>query len=365
MTGKNPWGNYPENSNGSTPPRRPQSGHGNQPPELEEMITRMRDMFGAGGTGSKGGQDPKKPIIIAAIILGLLWLASGIYIVQPGHHGVVQRFGAWDRTKDINGPGYHLPWPIESVQIVNVQEVRRLPIGIDGAGLQGNRGTRGRADENLMLTSDANIVDISIEVQWNIKSSENFLFKVANQEETIKKVGESAAREIVAQTPMTPIITTQRSEVADRILTIMQEQLDSYDSGVHIERVLIQNASVHPDVQQAFNDVQGAKQDAENVQNQAERYEGEILPVARGEAKRILAEANAYKEAKVAQATGDAQRFEDIYAAYLSGQDVTKERIYIETMEEVLRNAQVTVIDSEGNGSGVIPFLPLDRMRRE
>ena len=355
MTSKNPWGNTPDNQPGGQ-----SGGTGDQqPPEIEEMIARMRDIFGTGGGAGK--TSPKNPIMLAGLVLVLLWLASGIYIVQPGHHGVIQRFGAWERTKEINGPGYHLPWPVESVQIVNVEEMRVLPIGIRS----GNRIGAGHnvSDENLMLTEDANIVDISLEVQWNIQSSENFLFSVANQEETIKKVGESAVREIVAQTPMTPIITTQRTEVANRILKIMQEQLDSYESGVRVNKVLIQNASVHPDVQQAFNDVQGAKQDAENVQNQAERYEGEILPVARGEAKRLLAEANAYKEAKIAQSTGDAQRFEDVYSAYLSGRDVTKQRIYIETMEEVLRNAQITVIDSEENSSGVIPFLPLDRMR--
>lgn len=358
MTSKNPWGNGPSNDQGNTPP----NGRGQQSPELDEVMNKVRDIFGGNNGGHKG--QSTRPFFYGAIALLLLWLASGIYIVDPGHEGVIQRFGAWERTKDVNGPGYHLPWPIESVKIVNVQEVRRLPIGLQGETRIG-RSNRGISDENLMLTSDANIVDISLVVLWNIQSAENYLFRVDDQINTIKKVGESAVREIVAQTPMTPIITTQRAQVGEQIKNIMQSHLDSYQSGVRVTQVLIQNASVHPDVQQAFNDVQGAKQDAENVQNQAQRYQGEILPVARGEAKRILAQADAYKEAKVARATGDAQRFEDVYTAYLSGRDVTRERIYIETMEEVLKNAEVTVIDSEKNGSGIIPFLPLDRTRKE
>lgn len=362
MTSKNPWGNNSNtpnggNKGGNTP------NNGNNGPELDEMLIKMRDMIGGGGPS--GNAPSLGGIGLVAAVLLALWLLSGLFIVQPGHEGVVQRFGAWERTKDTEGLSYRLPFPIETVELVNVQEVRRLPIGVNNEGTQRIAFRNSDENENLMLTTDANIVDISLVVFWKIQSAEDYLFRVDDQINTIKKVGESALREVVSQTEMTPIITNKRAQVEVKIQEIMQANLDDYQSGVRITQVLIQNASVHPDVEQAFNDVQGAKQDAENVQNQADRYKGEILPVARGQAKRLLAEANAYKEAKVARATGDAKRFDEIYSAYLSGKDVTKERIYIETMEEVLSNAQVTVIDSESNGSGVIPFLPLDRIKKD
>jgi membrane protease subunit HflK len=370
---KNPWGRPgtgPQGGGGNKRPGGPFGGGGmggggrgpQDPPDLDEAMRRFNENFRAALPGNMQGL----PIAgLGLIALGLLWLASGFYIVNPGEQAVVQRFGAWDRTKSDAGLGYRLPAPIESVSIVNVQEIRKLNIGFADepfAGRGNATAKRAVPEESLMLTSDRNIVDLDLEVQWNIKNSEDFLFNVEDQEATIKKVAESAIREIVGQTPMFQIITNLRQQVADRTKVIIQTNLDEYKSGVNITQVLIQKAEVHPEVQDAFQDVQSAKQDAEDVQNRAQAYREDILPKARGQAIQMLQQAEAYKQATVAKAKGDADRFNSIYEAYLTGQDVTKQRIYIETMEEVLRNARKIIMD--GNQSqGVLPYLPLNEVR--
>ena len=215
-----------------------------------------------------------------------------------------------------------------------------------------------------MLTSDANIVDLDLVVLWTIKSAEDYLFNIREQENTIKKVAESAIREAVGQAPMFEIITTGRDAVAQKVKRIMEKNLDDYQSGVNISQVLIQEAEVHPDVQNAFQDVQSAKQDAIDIQNVAKAYREDILPKARGEAIKVIQKAKAYRETKIAQAEGDAQRFEKVYQAYLTGKEVTKKRMYLETMESVLSSAEKIIIDqgSNGNGQGIVPYLPLDQL---
>ena len=301
-----------------------------------------------------------KFVIIFILAIIALWLASGFYIVTPGEHAVVQRFGAWDRTQTAEGLGYHLPAPIEKVTKVNVNTLRRMNIGfVERYNRSGTGQKQGIAEESLMLTSDRNIVDLNLVIQWDIKSAEQFLFEISDQENTIKKVAESAIREVVGQTDMFPIITTGRDEVADAARDIIQKNLDEYNSGVNIRQVLIQKAEVHPDVQGAFQDVQSAKQDAEDVQNRAEAYREDILPKARGEAIQMLQEAQGYKQSQIARAAGDADRFNSVYAAYQSGKDVTKERIFLETMEDVLGNAEKIILDTKA-GQGAVPYLSLD-----
>ena len=362
---RNPWGRGPGGGRrdpwgaGGGGGRRPPGGDG---PDMDEMFRRFGDQFKGfmpegGGTGR---------IVALALVAGTaLWLASGLYIVQPGEHAVVQRFGAWDRTKVTEGLGYHFPAPIESVTTVNVNEIRRMNIGfIDRSGGRGTGATKQDIpEESLMLTADRNIVDLDMVIQWNIKSAEDFLFKILDQEATIKKVAESAIREAVGQTQMFPIITNQREAVAARARDIIQANLDAYSSGVNITEVLIQQAEVHPEVQAAFQDVQSAKQDAEDVQNRAQAYREDIIPKARGQAIQMVQEAQGYKQSTVARSTGDATRFNDIYQAYLSGEDVTKQRLYIETMEKVLGNAQKIILDDKG-GNGVVPYLPLNELKR-
>ena len=354
--GKNPWGNHSNDEKGGN-----WGGGGQEPPDIDDMLRRAQENFRNVMPGDfKGGR--VIGLFIFAVIL--LWLASGFYIVEPGEHGVVQRFGAWSRTQTDEGLGYHLPAPIETITKVNVNEIRNMTIGFAEVygGRSGQGGKRDIPEESLMLTSDRNIVDLDLVIQWNIKSAEDYLFEINDQENTIKKVAESAIREVAGQTDMFPIITNKRKEVADRTKAIIQENLDEYKSGVHITQILIERAEVHPDVQAAFQDVQSAKQDAEDVQNRAEAYREDIIPKARGSAIQMSQQAQAYKQATVARANGDAERFESVYEAYLTGKDVTKERIYIETMENVLNNAQKIILDTGNKGPGVVPYLPLNEL---
>lgn len=359
----NPWGNHSNDDRG-----RGNRGGGNgggsggqEPPDLDEMLRKAQENFRNVMPGNmKGGFI----IGLAVIVIAVLWLSSGLYVVQPGEHAVIQRFGKWVDTKDSPGLGYHLPSPIETSTIRNVEEIRNMNIGFTEVfSRSGGSSQRDVPEESLMLTSDRNIVDLDLVIQWNIKSAENYLFEIREQENTIKKVAESAIREVVGQTDMFPIITRDRDAVASAAKTIIQQNLDEYNSGVNITQVLIERAEVHPDVQNAFQDVQSAKQDAEDVQNRAEAYREDILPRARGMAIQMLQEAEAYKQSVVARSTGDADRFESVYQAYLSGKDVTKERIYIETMENVLRNANKIILDDQG-GNGVVPYLPINELGR-
>ena len=357
---KNPWGRPGNDDRGPWGSKGGSSGgSGGEPPDIDDMLRKAQDNFRSVMPKSFQGAP-----MIGLIIVGILalWMASGFYVVNPGENAVVQRFGAWARTQADPGLGYHLPAPIETAAILNVQEIQKMNIGfIEAYSRNGTSSRRDVPDESLILTSDRNIVDLDLVIQWNIKSAEDFLFEIRDQENTIKKVAESAIREVVGQTDMFPIITTARAAVADAAKKIIQENLDEYKSGVNITQVLIERAEVHPDVQKAFQDVQSAKQDAEDVQNRADAYREDILPRARGQAIKMLQEAEGYKQSTVARSKGDADRFNSVYNAYLSGKDVTKERIFIETMEKVLGGAQKIILDSEA-GQGAVPYLPLNQL---
>ncbi len=355
---KNPWGGGGGNDNGGNG-----RGSGPEQPDIDDILSRMQDGMKDFLPNNFGGG---KIILGGVVALAALWLASGLYTINPGEHAVVKRFGAWDRTVDTEGLKYHLPAPIEVMNKFNVNEIRTMNIGFTTPGGARNAAAGGRdvPDESLMLTSDFNIVDLDFVVQWNISSAEDFVFNIENPENTLRKVAQSAIREVVGQTRMFQIITTERGAVAENAKTIMQKILDEYKSGINITQVLINSAEVHPDVQSAFQDVQSAKQDAEDVQNRAQAYREDIIPKARGAATRVIQESQAYKQSAIARATGDADRFNSVLSAYQSGQDVTKERMYIETMESVLKNAQKIIMDDTG-GKGVVPYLPLPEMNRQ
>ncbi|MGB4108069.1 MAG: FtsH protease activity modulator HflK [Alphaproteobacteria bacterium] len=361
---KNPWGRPGNDERGpgwGGGGQRPPGGGGNEPPDIDEMLRRAQANF---RSVMPGEFNSGSIIGIIIIVVVALWLASGFFIVNPGDNVVIQRFGAWVRTVDIEGLGYHFPAPIETAETVKVNELRSMNIGFTEAfSRTGDRGQNDIPEESLMLTSDRNIVDLNIVLQWSIKSAEDFVFNIEDQENTIKQVAQSAIRDIVGQTEMFPIITNKREEVAAKTKAIIQQNLDEYKSGVTISQVLIKKAEVHPDVQDAFQDVQSAKQDAEDVQNRAEAYREDILPKARGLATQMNREAEGYRQSVIAKAKGDADRFNSVYEAYLGGKDVTKERIYIETMEEVLMNAQKIILDKD-SGSGVVPYLPLNELNR-
>ncbi len=374
---KNPWGNKGSDDRGGRG-KKPDSpwgssggggngrGDGPDQQDFDDIIKNMQDGL---RDILPGNMNSGLAIVLIVVFVCVLWLASGFHIVNPGEHGVIQRFGAWSRTQVSEGLGYHFPAPIETITKVNVNQQRSMSIGY-AENIPSRRGFTGGEKmnvyaESLMLTSDRNIVDLHMTLQWDIKSAEDFLFQIKEQENTIKKVAESAIREVVGQTDMFQIITTGRAQVAVKVKDIIQKNLDEYNSGVNIKQVLIQKAEVHPDVQQAFQDVQSAKQDAENTENIAQAYREKILPEARGQATKLIQEAKAYEQSQIAKASGDADRFKSIYKAYLGGKDVTKERIYIETMEEVIGNAEKIIIDGKNSGQGVVPYLPLNEMNKK
>lgn len=337
---QNPWGRPPRKTN------KPSGAHN---PDFNEAFDKAREKFSGLIPGGKGG------LTIPLLIIAFLWLASGIYRVEPGEDAVIQRFGAWVKTQTNPGLGYHMPWPFETRTILNTQLDRRMSIGFQG---QESRRTQSIPSESLMLTKDANIVDINVVVLWNIAKAEDYLFNVVSPETTIKQVAESAIREAVGQSRLQDIITSGRDEVAVKVRERMEEILDNYQAGVSVKQVLIQEATVHPDVLEAFDDVVAARQDAERFQNEAMIYSNDIIPRARGEAIKIVEASEAYKESQVAKAQGDAERFNEVYAAYLSGRDVTRDRIFIETMESILGNSQTFVVDKNA-GQGTVPILPL------
>lgn len=344
---KAPWG---QNSSSS-------GGNKDNGPDFEEILRRAKINI-----GNPFGRDGRGVFFIIGIAL-VLWLASGIYRVESSENAVIKRFGDYARTQASPGLGYHLPWPIETVSKLNVTLDRRIQIGFSDSGYASAQ-RRDVAEESLMLTADANIVDIDVVVLWNISEAEQFLFSIRNPEQTIKRVAESAIREAVGQTRLQTIITQGRDEVAVRIQKLMQAILDSYKSGVSIRQVLIQEATVHPEVLEAYNDVAASRQDAERFQNEATIYRNDIIPKARGEAIKMTQDSEAYKQEVIARASGDARRFTEILEAYRSGKDVTRDRFYIETMEIILSSANRMIIDQEAGSAGVVPILPLDIMRK-
>ncbi len=359
---KNPWGRKPSDGNRGpwgTPPGGSGGSGGDLPPDIDELLRKAQENL---RRALPGGFGPGRFAGLIAVAAVGLWLASGFYLVKPGENAVITQFGAWTKTQSDPGLGYRLPWPIQNVDIVNTTVERRIQIGFS-EGVGRNAGKRDIPEESLMLTSDANIVDLDMVVFWNIENARDYLFNIMDQEQTIKKVAESAIREVVGQTKLQPIITGNRTGVAENAKTIMQNTLNSYKSGVSILGVVIQEAVVHPDVIEAYEDVVAAQQDAERFQNEANIYANDIVPKARGEAIQIIQQAEAYKESQVAKAKGDADRFTSIYSAYTTGPEVTRTRLYLETMEDVLKNAQKIIMDENASGSGVVPYMPLNELK--
>jgi membrane protease subunit HflK len=376
---ENPWGN-PGSSrpasggqNGGQPsdtqPRKPT----NLPPTWDAVLRNQRGGRGGGngGGGQGGGQPPffgkfqksgdikDLPLGPILLIVGALWLAGGVYRVQPEEHAIITRFGRYTETVEKQGLNYRLPWPVEDAQKVNVTFERRIEIGYTG-----QRGARlDKPDESQMLTGDANIVDLDFVVQWKVNNARDFAFNIRHPENTIKKVAESAMREVVGQNALQDIITDGREDVASTVRQTMQSILDSYKAGVSITQVLIQDASVPQPVLDAFEDVIRATQEAETKKNQGIRYRNEIVPRAQGEAIRLTKEAEAYKEQVVSRANGEAKRFLNVYSAYKQAPAVTRERLYIQAIQDVLQKSDKMLID-QGSGSNTVPYLDLNALRR-
>ncbi len=301
-------------------------------------------------------------IIIVLIIIG--WALTGFYRVQPDEQGVVLRFGEYSRT---TGPGlrYHLPWPIEAVELPSVTTINRIDIGFRGAS-DARTASRDIPEESLMLTGDENIIDIDFTVLWRINDARAFLFNIRDPEATVQVVAESAMREIIGQTDIQPALTEARQEIEQRTRVLTQETLDEYGAGILIEEVQLQSVDPPEQVVDAFNDVLRARQDEQRLRNLAEAYANDVLPRARGDAERLVQEANAYREQVVSLAQGDADRFLSVLESYRLSPEVTVERLYLETIEEVFGGANMVIIENEeaGGGSGVVPYLPLNELRQ-
>ena len=342
--GRGPWGGGPS---------------GGSPPDLEELLKRSQEKLRAALPRGFGGSG----MLVAVLIVVAVWLASGIYVVDPDEQGVVLRFGAFvGRTTP--GINYHLPWPIESVETPKVTRENQLNIGYrQGSG--DNR--REIPEESLMLTGDENIVDINFTIFWVIKDASAFLFNVQNlgmqQDATIRAVAESAMREVVGKNQIEPILTANREPIQDEVRDLMQRILDSYAAGVTVTRVQMQKADPPAQVLQAYRDVQAARTDQDRMQNEAEAYANKVVPEARGRAARILQEAEGYKQQVTAEAQGEAARFVSVYDQYKKAPEVTRRRIYLETMQSILSNMNKVIMDNKA-GSGVVPYLPLPELRQ-
>lgn len=360
--GGGPWGTPPGGGGGPNPWGRPPGGGGGggpQAPDLEEILRRGQDRLKRimpGGFGSGRG------IAVVVGLLALIWLASGIYRVEPDEQGVVMRFGEWVRTEQ-PGLRYHLPGPIETVLLPKVTRVNRIEVGYRSA-IDGRRGERDVADESLMLTGDENIIDIDFSVFWVIKDAGQFLFMIREPEETVKKAAESAMREVIGRTELQPALTEARQQIEQQTRQLLQAMLDEYRAGIEVTQVQLLKTDPPAPVIDAFNDVQRARADRERLRNEAEAYRNDIIPRARGEAERLIQEASAYREQVMSLAQGDADRFRKIYEAYAQSKDVLAQRMYLETMEEILQGTNKIIIDANAPGAqGVVPYLPLDRLQ--
>jgi membrane protease subunit HflK len=362
-----PWNNQPGNGSGNPPPGGGGRGPwgrgpvgGGQPPDFEEMLRRSQERlrrilpgnFGGPGFGSGG-------LAIIALAIVAVWLMSGIYIVSASEQGVVLRFGAFT-ARTAPGINYHLPWPIETVHIVDVTHPRQITIG-DHPGERDSDETENIAQEGLMLTGDENIVNVNFVVYWVIKDAANYLFNVDHPDAAIKAVAESAMREVVGKSPIEPILTQDREPIQNEVRELMQKTLDTYGAGVSVTDVKMQKVDPPDEVLDAYRDVQAARADQERMRNEAEAYANKIIPEARGKAARIVQEGQAYKQRVIAEASGEAKRFLSVYEEYRKAPEVTRKRMYLETMSGVLGSANKVLIDE--SAKGVVPYLPLPQLK--
>ena len=337
-----------------------QGGGGGQPPQdIDAIIRQGRDAWRRMMPG--GGASSGRTLTLLVLVFGLIWAATGFYRVNPQQQGVVLRFGEWVRTSP-PGLHYHLPFPIESVLTPEVTSDNRIEIGFrDVSGNSSSR--RDIADESQMITGDENIVDIDFVVFWRIADAGQYLFNLAEPDQTIKVTAEAVMREIIGRTAIQTALTEGRQDIQVQARQQLQDLLNEYGAGVRVRDVQLLAVDPPADVIDAFNEVQRARQDRDRLKNEAEAFSNDIVPRARGEAAKLVSEAEAYQAEVVNRASGDASRFDQIFQAYLKDKAVTKERIYIETVEEIFSNVDKIIIDSEA-GSGVVPYLPLKELNK-
>jgi membrane protease subunit HflK len=341
--GGGPWGPPP---GGNEPRNRPPSGNG--PADIEAILRRgqdrMREIWPGGFGGGRG-------IVILVALAILVWIATGIYRVEPNEQAVIQRFGAWVRTESL-GLHYHLPAPIETMTKVDVTSRHQTEIG--------ERGNRDTLGAGTMLTGDRNIIEVDFVVAWQVRDPVKYLFKVAEPEALLQRAAESAMREVIGQTDVQPALNEGRRQIEVSSAEILQNTLDRYDSGIQIAAIQLQKVDPPASVVDAFIDVQRARSELEQARNEAEKYRNDIIPRARGDAQKMIQDAEGYKGKVVAEATGEAQKFLSILDAYKLSKDVTARRLYIETMETILQHARKVILDPSVDAKGgVVPYLAL------
>ncbi len=345
--GQGPWGRGPG---------------GPQPPDLEELLRKGQDRMKRVMPGGVGGG---RGLLLIMVLVLTVWLGSGFYTVEPDEQGVELVFGEWISTTQ-PGLNYNLPAPIGRVYTPKVTRVNRVEIGYR-SGSESTRATIQRQvpNEALMLTGDENIIDINFVVLWIINDAGKFLFNIRSPEQNVGDAAESAMREIIGKTKAEYARAEGRREVETRTQELLQKTLDTYGAGILITQVQLQKVDPPEAVIDAFRDVQRARADRERAMNEADAYANSIIPRARGEASQMVQEANAYKAEVVARAQGDAERFLAVYESYKVAREVTVQRIYLETMETILKGMNKIVIDGQGGGSqGVLPSLPLSELKK-
>jgi membrane protease subunit HflK len=368
-----PWGGGPRGGGGDDDrrphgQRRPGQGDGPQVPDIDEIVKKGQEqlrvlMGGRGGGNRRGGPGggsggpglSRGTIGLGVLVLAGLWAFSSFYTVKPEEQSVELFLGEYSAT---GNPGLNFaPWPLVTYEVIPVTREQTEDIGV-------GRGS-GRSDDGLMLTTDENIVDIDFQVVWNISDPALFLFNLADPVETIRAVSESAMREVIAQSELAPILNRDRELIADTVQMLIQSTLNSYGSGVNILRVNLDKADPPREVIDAFRDVQAAEQERDRLERQADAYANRVLAGARGEAAQVLEEAEGYRARVVNEAQGEASRFSAVLEEYVKAPEVTRKRLYLETMEEVLGRVDKVILDDEAGGSqGVVPYLPLNELRR-
>jgi membrane protease subunit HflK len=365
--GGGPWGQGPWGSGGG----------GKEPPDLDEILRRGQDrvrkvMRGGGGSNGGGGDAFGGGVPKAFLFLVGLLLIAGVafygffYRVNPDEQGIVLRFGKYERWE---GPGLHFRWPypIEEVRLPKVTQQRTIEVG-------SARSTIGARDSGLMLTGDGSVVDVRFVVFWRISPNkdpgngqtgvEQFLFNIAQPEMTVREVAESAMREVVGQSNLQPLLTAGRQQTQEDVQKLMQKTLDYYGAGIKIDQVQLKEVDPPEEVISAFREVAAASQEKETLIKQAQTYADQVTPRAHGDADRIVAAAEGYRDQTVAEATGQAARFLKVYDEYKKAPDVTRERLYLEMQEHVLSGADKIIIDQKAGGSGIVPYLPLDKLQK-
>lgn len=349
------------------------NGGGNRnaggPPDLDELWknfnNRLNGLFGRKGGGGDGGDTPPPRIGGgpefsipggAGLLIGLalvVWLASGFYIVDAGERGVVLRFGKFVETT-MPGPRWHLPYPVESAEVVNVDSVRTVEVGYK------NNVQAKVLGESLMLTDDENIVDLQFSVQYILKDPEDYLFSNRHPDDAVKQAAETAMREIVGKSKMDFVLYEGRADIAERATKLMQDILDRYKTGIAISKLNMQNAQPPEQVQAAFDDAVKAGQDLERLKNEGQAYANDVIPRARGVAARLMEEAEGYKQRVIAQSEGEASRFKQVLTEYAKAPQVTRERLYQDAMQQILTNTTKIMVDDKGGNN--LLYLPLDKL---